>query len=192
MTSFYFDIETVSKDPECKKYSIKDPSKCKIITIQYQRFDCKSGKECDDLIILREWRIGEKAILKKFKNMFLGGESNKFWNDEWSFTPFGTNLYYEFWFLQQKFHEYFDLDFSIKRMQEKPKFDLKPLLIAANKGQFSGASLDNFSSKAHGGGKIHEWYYDKEYEEITKYIQKEAEAFLEVYSKVVKRLPSIL
>ena len=50
MAEYYFDIETYS--PREKP----DPETDKIITIQFQRIDLKTGEPRGDLIILKEWK----------------------------------------------------------------------------------------------------------------------------------------
>ena len=65
MPRYYFDIETCplpefwDADNPNNKSIIADPSKNKIITIQFQPIAYDTGKPTDDLTILKEWESSE-------------------------------------------------------------------------------------------------------------------------------------
>jgi len=64
MAEYYFDIETYSPGER------PNPEKDKIIVIQYQKIDLRSGEPRGDLIILKEWESSEKEIVTQFFNQF--------------------------------------------------------------------------------------------------------------------------
>jgi len=77
-------------------------------------------------------------------------------------------------------------------MHEIPKLDLKSILVIANKGNFKGSSLDNFSKKSGSGQQTRLYIKNKEWDNLLNYIKQEAEAFLDVYKILVKNIPTIL
>ncbi len=46
-----------------------------------------------------------------------------------------------------------------------------------NKGKFKGASLHKMTNKPHSGGIVIEWYNEKKYAEIERYVKTEADEF---------------
>ena len=80
MPSYYLDIETTGLNP----------SRDKIITIQYQQLDRNTGAPIGELIILKEWESSEKDILRKFAIDTKVLDSYAF-----SFVPVGNNLTFE-------------------------------------------------------------------------------------------------
>lgn len=84
MPQYYFDIETVPLDEYRNDAGASfDPSRAKIISIQYQLLDGAG----DGLQILKEWLLGssERAIVEQFKIIYID-------NGIWSFIPVGNNL----------------------------------------------------------------------------------------------------
>lgn len=65
MEGYYFDIETYSQG------EFPDPKTDKIITIQFQKINLKTGKILGDLQILKEWEDGEEEMLKLVHKFFL-------------------------------------------------------------------------------------------------------------------------
>ena len=65
MVEYYFDIETYSPGEK------PNPETDKIITIQFQRMDLRTGKPREELVILKEW----EALISKF-NKYLGLKLN--------------------------------------------------------------------------------------------------------------------
>ena len=64
MAEYYFDIETYSPGER------PNPETDKIITIQFQRIDLRTGEPKGELIILKEWESSEKEIVIQFFNQF--------------------------------------------------------------------------------------------------------------------------
>jgi hypothetical protein len=181
---YYFDIETVPKNSEDPNEKANlDPKTGKIVTIQYQRVDTKTGIPIEPLEILKEWEDSERNILEQLKPLIT--------ESPWSLIPLGYNLNFEFKFLKHKFKEYFDFDFSIDEILERPKNDLKLIGVILNNGNFKGATLDSFTDKEHSGHKIPIWYKEEKYDDIIKYVRKEAEAFLTFWQKLKKELPQL-
>ena len=175
MTEYYFDLETTGLDFK----------KDKIITIQYQRLD-RRGCADGDLVILKEWESSEKEIISSFLKIF---EVDR----DWNFIPIGMNLGFEFCFLHNKVKDILGREISLETLFYKhPYVDIKPILVIANEGKFSGCSLDRFSKKTDSGHEVPVWYSKKEYSKIEKYIENEANAFLELYQIIRTKIPSVI
>jgi len=182
MTEYYFDIETYSPGER------PNPETDKIITIQYQRIDLKTGKPTSEMVVLKEWDSSEKEIVTKFYNNFFRDG-----NSVWDFIPVGFNLNFEWEFLIAKFEKYLGKKLASKDLHYKiPHLDLKPVVVLLNDGQFKGASLDKFTKKPHDGKIIKEYYEKKEYAKIEEYIKNEAEAFLEFLQKIKANIKKLL
>jgi DNA polymerase elongation subunit (family B) len=176
---YYFDIETYSP------HEVPDPKTDKIITIQFQKIEIKTGKKVGELQILKEWEEGEEAIIKFIHKWF-------FKRNPWQFIPIGFNLNFEWKFLSEKFKHY-NLDtLELGDFLEKyPQIDLKVLAVL-KKGTFMGSSLSYISQKEDDGYVIKEYYEHKEYDKIEKYIKDETDAFIELYQKIIKNIDTIL
>jgi len=175
MSQFYFDSETTGFDPE----------KDKIITIQYQQLDM-DGRVLGELVILKEWEIGEEAILKNI-------HSKLFDVNSWYFIPIGTNLIFDFTFLWGRFKK-FNMpcpDLS-KYLYDKPLIDIKHTLVIANGLSFKGAGLDQMTDKKSNGKEIPKWYRLQDFERIEEYIKQETESFIKVLLKLVNELPKVI
>jgi hypothetical protein len=174
MRNFYFDIETVGLDPK----------KHKIITIQYQELGRNTGKAVGELKILKEWESSEREILEKFI------KDSKI-EDPYPFTfiPMGYNLNFEHNFLKERtaIHSLNPLD-----ILTKPFIDLRAFGIIMNKGEFKGSGLDKITGKQMSGKQIPEWYENKEYDKIIKYIKDEAKAFIQLNVWLYKEMPQFL
>ena len=174
MTEYYFDIETYSPGER------PNPDKDKIISIQFQRINLATGKPIGDLVILKEWESSEKEIVAELFDRFFHEGSQI-----WEFIPVGHNLNFEWEFLKTKFEKYLGKKFSSRDLHySRPYLDIKPILVLLNDGQFVGAKLDNFTKKSHDGRVIKEFYENKEFKKIEKYIKEEAEAFLEFLQRI--------
>jgi hypothetical protein len=180
---YYFDIETVPlvqfKENEQASF---DPSMSKIITIQYQQLDNKTGNPIGDLTMLKEWPScsSEKTIVTKFKEIFVD-------NGVWSFIPVGNNLLFECRFLKHKLKQYCDLDHL--HLGHRPMIDLKHILIILNGGRFKGCA--ELIGKTHRARNMAQWYASKNYDIIEEYIIEEARDFAVVYSILKKELPKL-
>ncbi|MHA1196162.1 MAG: ribonuclease H-like domain-containing protein [Promethearchaeota archaeon] len=182
MTEYYFDIETYSTPGN------PDPCNDKIITIQYQKIDLRTGKPKDKLIILKEWELSEERIISKFYNEFFRKDLSK-----WNFIAVGCNLNFEWEFLIAKFEKYLGIKLSSRVLHYKrPHIDLKSILILLNSGKFIGASLDKFTNKPPHGKLVSKWYENKQYDKIEQYIRSETEAFLEFLHKITKNIHRLL
>ncbi|MEE9282696.1 MAG: hypothetical protein V3U49_01320 [Nitrososphaerales archaeon] len=186
MPDYYFDIETGHKnlhDPNPR--ANLDPKHGRIITIQFQQLDSRTGSPLEPLTILKEWESSEAKILGEFKPLIT--------QNWWNFIPVGFNLNFEFKFLREKFKEYFVFDFSADAWLDRPKKDLKVIGVILNQGTFKGATLDSFTKKPTSGAKIPEWYRegDSGYSKILDYVKYETESFLTFWQKLKKNLPSL-
>ena len=182
LPEYYFDIETYS-------HGLKpNPVDDKIITIQFQNIDLRSGKPKGDLIILKEWESSEADIIKEFHNRFFLNKSNIF-----SFVPVGFNLNFEWEVLIQKFEKYLKLKLTSKDLHYTiPHVDLKPIVVILNNGNFVGAKLNNFTKKSSSGEIIKSLYESKNFYEIEKYIREENDAFLEFLQKIIRNKNKLL
>lgn len=175
MKQYYLDFETTGLSP-----------KDKIITIQYQELNPKTGVPKDDLTILREWESSEEEIFKTFARKF--DFANK-----WAFVPIGMNLMFELSFIRQKARDFLGIDLPPDDFyRDKPRIDIRSTLVMLNEGEFIGSGLDNFTHKAHGGQPIPDWYEKKEYGRIVEYVEKEAVQFVAFYQRLLRVLPKAL
>jgi hypothetical protein len=180
---YYFDIETVPYEHFLGYHNASfEPIMSKIICIQYQQLDARTGQPLGELEILREWSGGssEKTIVEKFKRIFLD-------DGVWAFIPVGNNLIHEFRFLKYKLRYYLNLD----RLQlgQRPMIDLKSILIIKNHGYFKGcASAIGKCGKA---ANMAAWYMNKDYDLIDQYVIEEAEDFVHAYSILKNEIPKV-
>jgi DNA polymerase elongation subunit (family B) len=168
LAEYYFDIETYSKTAK------PDPVRDKIITIQFQELSREEGHPLGELTILTEWKSkSERNMLREFKSWFLSGR-------DFDFVPIGENLYgFDLISLIHRFNKYFDLELGMNFFRDKPVIDVKPLLVMMNKGNFSG--YQNIIGKGKRANLVRQWYENKDYEQIEKYIRKEARNFISKY-----------
>ena len=173
MEGHYFDIETYSPGDK------PDPKTDKIISIQFQKIDLKTGKSLGKLQILKEWEESEEEIVREIHKWFF--------TRPWQFIPIGFNLVFEWQFLEEKFKQYKIDSKEISKFYTYPQIDLKSIAII-KKGSFFGASLSSISNKKDDGNVIKEFYENKEFDKIENYIKDEAKAFIECYSDLSKKL----
>ena len=179
MEGHYFDIETYS--PEEKP----DPKTDKIITIQFQKINLKTGEPKGRLQILKEWEEGEEAIVKFLHKWF-------FERNVWNFIPVGFNLNFEWKFLAYKFKQYGIDDTCIKDICENyPQIDLKVFAVL-KQGSFIGASLSSISDKKDDGHVIKEFYEKKEYDKIIDYVEDETKSFLKLYKNISENVDNLV
>ncbi len=174
MGNYYFDIETTGLDPK----------KNKIITIQYQELDRKTGEAIGKLIILKEWESSEREILEKFLQ-----ESGINDSYDFRFIPTGYNLNFEHNFLKERtaLHSFTPLD-----ILNKPYIDLRAVGILMNHGEFKGSGLDKISGKPTDGSNVPVWYKKKEYGAIVEYVEAEAREFIKFNAWLYKEMPNCL
>jgi len=184
----YLDIETAPLEKfrveaQMGKYwnpSIRDSTKNKIITIQYQQLDPKTGDPVNELKILREWESSEKEIVKTFaKDMNLDSPS---WY--WDFRPVGNHLYFEWAHLTPKLEEYCGIKFDFTKLAYN--MELAPTAILINNGEIKDST--RIFGKQHKAENMKNWYYDKEYDKIIEYIEDETKMFVDKFSEIYEYL----
>ncbi|MHA1344709.1 MAG: hypothetical protein ACTSQG_12025 [Promethearchaeota archaeon] len=185
MPNYYLDIET---DTEGRNKP--DPLNDKIITIQYRPFYDDSGKPKGPLTILKSWESSEKDILKDF--LEITG-----WDQEprrmWDFIPSGVNLVYDLIVIKNRCKEL--LGFKIPYIflfRDLPRMELKTILVMANRGNFKGSSFNRFSKKMTDGLSANNYIKEKDWDNLLTYINEEADAFFEIYQKLIKGIPELL
>lgn len=171
MEVHYFDIETYSPNEK------PDPKTDEIISIQFQKFDLKTGEPLNKLQILKSWEEGEEEILRFVHKWF-------FTRNPWKFIPVGFNLNFEWRFLEERFKHYgIDTRDIGDFLEQYPQIDLKVFAVL-KKGTFFGASLSSISNKEEDGNVIKEYCDNKNYEGLENYIRQEAESFLALYKQI--------
>lgn len=170
MPAYYFAIEGYNVGEN------HDPANDTLITIQYQKIDLTSGEPLGALTILKEWESSEKNIVTLFHDQFFRPEM-----PVTHFIPVGMSLDYEYEMLIAKFRKYnLPAVTSHQLYYQRPRFDLKPVIVLLNDGRFTGARLDSFSPKKFDESHMKKWYEHKEFKKIEHYIREEAEAFLKL------------
>jgi len=175
MTFYYLDTETTGFNPK----------EDKIITIQYQKVD-NVGKAWGDLIILKEWELGEEEMVRKFFKVFFK-ENNPF-----NFIPIQQNSLFDFQFLLERFKRYNlitndKIDFLFKI----PIVDIHSTLIIANNMYFKNSGLNYFTAKKDSGIIIPDLYAKKEYAKIEEYIKQETKSFIDAFEILCRELPKL-
>ena len=182
MAEYYFDIETYSPDEK------PNPDSDKIITIQFQRIDLRTGNPIGELKILREWNSSEKDIVTEFYNTFFRDGLNVF-----DFVAVGFGLNFEWEFLISKFEKHLGKKISSRDLYYyRPHVDIKPIIVLLNNGSFKGVKLDNFTKKQSDVKVIKQMYENMEWENIDRYIKEETEAFLEFLQKIKSNINKLV
>ncbi|MHA1168473.1 MAG: ribonuclease H-like domain-containing protein [Candidatus Thorarchaeota archaeon] len=175
MPEYYLDFETQGTNPE----------EHKIITIQFQRVDTKTGKPREDLTILKEWESSEEDILEHFLTLMT---PERLWN----FIPVGFNLKFEFFFLYQRVKKVLNRDIDLKWLYyDLPQLDLKYTLVMMNNGEFRKTTLDWFVKKQMDHSMIPMWYDEESYDRIENYIVDETKRFFHAYQFLKSKLPEL-
>ena len=170
MPAYYLAMEgyTVGEKP--------DPTVDTLISIQYQKIDLTSGEPLGELKILKVWESSEQSIVTAFYNQFFKPEM-----PVTHFIPVGMMLDYEYEMIISKFRKYnLPMITSYQLYYQRPRFDLRPVIVLLNDGRFTGASLDAFSPKKYDDSHMKKWYEKKEFKKIEHYIGEETAAFLKL------------
>ena len=178
MAEFYLDIETYSPNER------PDPSKDKIITVQFQRLSTRDGKPEGNLEILTEWDCGsEKEMLERFRRLFIT-------ESDFDFIPVGMNLYgFDLIAILSRLNYYFNLNLGMDFYRNRPVIDIKPTLVMMNGGKFMG--YQNLLGKTVSGSMIKTWYEAKDYPKIIDYIKQETENFVNKYQLLKSEITKI-
>lgn len=165
MGNYYLDIETTGLEPEEEK----------IITIQWRELERNTCRPIGELNILKEWESSEKQILQEFSDAVNLTDPYAF-----SFVPIGYNLSFEHRFLSVRSEKHDTFPISILG---RPHIDLHQLALIMNKGEFKGTKLSDITNKPQDGNVILNYYENKQYDDIEKYIQVESDEFIEFAQK---------
>jgi hypothetical protein len=180
----YFDIETSGLDPEQDK----------IITVQYQtiaynengnRIPAFSSHTMPSpgLHILKEWEIGEKALLLKTYTDLLRPDRRKY------FEPVGNNLAFEGKFLKARMKKRGILrNTDHLRFGQLKLLDLYPLMILINNGYPTTAK---FFGKSGRSRTVPVWYDQKRWDRIEHYIHEETNSFVKTLDYLMSKLPQL-
>ena len=141
MADYYLDIET---NPTGEKIDLKND---RILTIQYQPIDCRTGEPKGDLVILKAWESSEKDILQRFYQIFQP-------DSPWTFVPVGFNLVFDYFSLIYRWRT-IDIRVDARAVfHDRPNIDLKAVIVLCNCGKFTGSKLSNYRQeglRGHGG-----------------------------------------
>lgn len=104
-----------------------------------------------------------------------------------------NNISYDLIVIRERCKELLNQDIPYEFLFRRlPKIDLKSILVLANYGSFQGSSLDRFSAKISSGRLARTYIQNKNWDRLLEYIKQEANAFLELYRKLIKEIPKIL
>ena len=170
---YYFDMETTGLNPD----------KHKIIAIQHQKLDEKMGEPIEEIHISREWEVSEKEILRTLLPQIQC-------SNPWNFIIIGTDLLFDFNFLDKRARIHGFNGFDISYCYERIFLDLKYTLVLINNGQFKG-----YNRVIDPGGSISDvdvprLYEEGKFQEIIKYIEKKAKLFLKAFQTLKSELPT--
>ncbi|HEY3094584.1 MAG TPA: hypothetical protein VGJ42_02375 [Nitrososphaera sp.] len=183
MPDYYFDIETVPLEQYRSENGASfDPQRAKIISIQFQLLDSRTGQALGDLKILKEWEQGssEKKITEEIKRTYID-------LGIWNFIPVGNNLLFECKFMKYKLKQHCNVD-GLK-LGHRPMIDLKHTMVIMNGGSFKG--YDKLLGKSGKAANMTHWYYDKNWSMIEQYVVQETKDFVKAYAVLKRTLPRI-
>ncbi|MFA6225955.1 MAG: hypothetical protein WC620_07240 [Methanoregula sp.] len=176
MPAYYFAMEGYHTGEK------PDPAVDKLITIQYQKIDLTTGEPLGELTILKEWESSEQTIITTFYNQFFKPEM-----PVTHFIPVGMSLDYEYEQIITKCKKYnLPAITSHQLYFQRPRFDLRPIVVLLNDGRFAGARLDLFSSKKYDGSHMKKWYETRDFKKIEHFIREETEAVLKLLQYLSK------
>jgi hypothetical protein len=170
MPAYYLSIEGIKTGEKT------DPATDRLVTLMYQKIDLPSGETLEAPVIHRVWESPEKEIVTTFYNQFFRPGT-----PVTQFIPVGLNLDYTYEMLVTLFRKYgLAPPTSHELWYQRPRFDLRPIVVLLNNGRFAGASLDAFSLKKSGDRHMEKWIDKKEFGRIEHYVREEATRFLKV------------
>jgi hypothetical protein len=170
MPAYYLSIEGIKTGEK------SDPATDRLVTLMYQKIDLTSGETLEAPVIHRVWESPEKEIVTAFYNQFFRPGT-----PVTQFIPVGLNLDYTYEMLVALFRIYgLAPPTSHELWYQRPRFDLRPIIVLLNNGRFVGASLDAFSIKKGEDRHMEKWLDKKEFGRIEHYIREEATRFLKV------------
>jgi hypothetical protein len=170
MPAYYLSIEGIKTGEK------SDPATDRLVTLQYQKIDLTTGETLDVLVIHRVWESSEKEIVTSFYNQFFRPGT-----PVTQFIPVGLNLDAAYEMLVALFRKYsLAPPTSYELYYQRPRFDLRPIVVLLNNGRFAGASLDAFSLKKGEDRHMEKWIDKKEFGRIEHYVREEATRFLKV------------
>lgn len=176
MPAYYFAIEGI------KTGERSDPATDRLVTLQYQKIDLTTGESLEPLVIHREWKSSEQEIVTSFYAEFFRSGTPVA-----HFIPVGLNLDYAYEMLVALFRKYGLPPLTSHELwYQRPRFDLRPIVILLNDGRFAGASLDAFSLKKGEDRHMEKWYDKQDYSRIEHYVREEAQRFLKVLQYLSK------
>jgi hypothetical protein len=176
MPAYYFSLDGIKTGEK------SDPATDKLVTLMYQKIDLTTGEPLDVPVILRVWEHSELEIVTSFYNQFFRPGT-----PVTQFIPVGLNLDYAYEMLLARFrkHGLFPPT-SHELWYQRPRFDLRPVIVLLNNGRFAGANLDAFSLKKGEDRHMEKWYDKKEFGRIEHYVREEASRFLKVLQYLSK------
>jgi hypothetical protein len=170
MPAYYLSIEGIKTGEKT------DPATDRLVTLMYQKIDLTSGETLEAPVIHRVWENPEKEIVTIFYNQFFRPGT-----PVTQFIPVGLNLDYTYEMLVALFRKYgLAPPTSHELWYQRPRFDLRPIVVLLNNGRFAGASLDAFSLKKGEDRHMEKWVDKKEFGRIEHYVREEATRFLKV------------
>jgi hypothetical protein len=176
MPAYYFSLEGMKNGEKT------DPATDRLVTLMYQKIDLTTGEPLEVPVILREWQHSEKEIVTLFYNEFFRPGI-----PVTQFIPVGLNLDYTYEMLLALFRKYgLSPPTSHELWYQRPRFDLRPVIVLLNNGRFAGATFDAFSLKKGEDRHMEKWYDKKEFGRIEHYIREEATRFLKVLQYLSK------
>jgi hypothetical protein len=176
MPAYYFAMEGYHTGEK------PDPAVDKLITIQYQKIDLTTGEPLGELTILKEWESSEQSIITTFCNQFFKPEM-----PVTHFIPVGMSLDYEYEMIITKCKIYNLPAITSHHLYfQRPRFDLRPIVVLLNDGRFAGARLDLFSSKKYDGSHMKKWYENNDFKKIEHFIREETESVLKLLQYLSK------
>jgi hypothetical protein len=170
MPAYYFSLDGIKTGEK------SDPATDKLVTLMYQKIDLTTGEPLDVPVILRVWEHSELEIVTSFYNQFFRPGT-----PVTQFIPVGLNLDYAYEMLVTLFRKYgLSPPTSHELWYQRPRFDLRPVIVLLNNGRFAGANLDAFSLKKGEDRHMEKWYDKKEFGRIEHYVREETARFLKV------------